>query len=151
MKSLKSILFIVFALFAFTSCSEYSEFNEDAFESSSWTKTTGIEFNPVISSTGDYQAFIQLRYIDGLQFQQIDAMAAVTSPAGTTDSIPFAFVLKNADGTSVADCAGDYCDLEMPFNYSFNEKGNYKVVVTYTMDMDGLGGVMGMGIDIRKK
>lgn len=138
-------------LLTISSCSEYSEFNEESFPGNGWDKSTTIVFNPEIKDAAHSQIFIQLRYVEGVKHKSIETLATIISPSGTSETIPVVFQLEDGAGNTTAECMGDYCDLKIPFNYPITDNGVYKISFAHSMPMDVMGGIMGMGIEVKKK
>ncbi len=154
MKIIKTFL-VVLIIFVFASCNEnriYEEHKGD-LPNRRWSKNKVLEFQPEINDTSqNYKVYLALRHVYGFQHKTLDLIIDITAPSGEETSKKFTIQAINEGGKYLAECIGDFCDLEVQFedNFKFKETGVYKYSIKHDMPVDQILNVMDVGLIIDK-
>ena len=152
---MKKTVFFVLCAITFLSCNQNTvyETHESNFPDYRWAKEKTINFNPIIEDdTTACDVYLALRHVAGFQHPAMKVSVERTAPSGETSKKDYSMKVIGDDGQYISDCAGDYCDLEVLIedDVIFKEKGQYKYVVSQTMDGEYVPNVMEFGLIIKK-
>ncbi|HEX9979886.1 MAG TPA: hypothetical protein VGB50_04900 [Flavobacterium sp.] len=128
----------------------YKEFN-DHFEENRWKKTDRFIYNFTIEQSGNYDLLIDFSHVYGVPFPDIPIQLDMTGPDQKTETQSVRIQLTDPDGQPVADCSGDYCDLQQEiFSGRHLQAGKYQIILSNQFDFEYLPNVLGIGIQVNK-
>ncbi len=154
MKVLKAIALLSF-IFVMFSCNENRVYEKHRknFTEYRWKSSNVCEYSPVIEDINqEYKIIFAFRHIYGFQFQSIAINVEMTTPSGEVTSKDYTIEVIGNGKKYLAECAGDYCDLETVIedNYKFAETGTYTFKIKHLMENDPMLNVMEVGLIIDK-
>ncbi len=140
---------VFICLTALASCSSgYQESHKEIFKDQIWTKGEEIAYKPLIHDNSvSKQISIDLQHIYGYNMDGFDVEMTVTAPSGNEEYRKTYYIkMKNADGSYISDCGGDYCDLKQVLeqNYQFKETGEYTFTFTQATNVESIAGFLSM-------
>lgn len=139
-------------IFLSTSCDRvYREYDKDSFPTYTWKSGQEVTFNPTIEdATKSYELVLGLRHVYGLKIRTLPINLLQISPSGKETSKEYQLTLIDDKGEYISSCGGDLCDIEVivESNLKFEETGEYKYVVTHSMPIDRIPGIMEVGLII---
>lgn len=151
MKRLVPFLLILLLL---QSCSPRKVFEErHTFEDLKWNRFKSVFFEFDISDTKSlYNLTISLRHHTLYPEKDLQMTIAIYTPSGERRLRDVIMQIRNADGTFKSSGMGDLWDIDQVIysDYTFNEKGHYKVEIENRMEKLETPGVMELGLKIEK-
>lgn len=150
----KIILPALLAALSLTACTEgYEESHRDIFKDQIWTKGEVVSFHPPIeATTKPHQISIDLQHIYGYKIDGLDIRVSITAPSGTVElEKDYVIAFKDADGNSISDCSGDYCDVIQVLEpaFQFKETGTYTVKVAQNSPAESVAGFLSLKLMVR--
>jgi len=130
----------------------YKKWDKSTLKDNIWHSSQEIVFEPQIEDINrSYNVTIGIRYLYGLQLNELPIGVVYTAPSGNTDTTLYSLKLKAESGEYLGDCSGSYCDLEseVETSFKFQETGKYKVVVQQLSAYEKLVGIMEVGLIIK--
>jgi gliding motility-associated lipoprotein GldH len=127
----------------------YSKF-DDGFTENRWQEKDAKTYDFTIDDeTKLYNITFRFSHVFDYQFNSIPVNFTIVNPSGEEVKKQIALQIKDASGKEVAECSGDFCDL----NYKLEEnvkllKGNYKVIVSHAFQGPYLPNVLGVGLKV---
>jgi len=152
----KLILFPIIVILIFSSCSKNKVYEKHhKLENFIWKRVnSSIFFNVEIKDTDcNYDIYIAIRYIDGINLEQISTGLTIYTPDNATYYDEYHIRLKNEDGSYRGSVAGDIWDVSEPVikNMPFNESGTFRFEIeNLTGNKYETRGIMEIGLIIKK-
>jgi len=115
--------------------------NSKIFPEMKWQKKDILSFEVLCENdTINYNIKLDIRYIYGYLFRNLNVKLTRISPSGNEISKKYNIEIKDKNGSFKGDIAGDYCDLIflMEENVIFSEKGIYKFQIEHIMKVKSL-------------
>lgn len=148
----KNILLLFTLSYFVISCNKsefYSKFDDDFTENRWQEKDTKTYDFTIDDETKLYNITFRFSHVYDYQFNSIPINFTIVNPKGETQNKQIDLQIKDTSGKEVAECSGDFCDL----NYKLEEnvklqKGNYKVIVSHAFQGPYLPNVLGVGMKV---
>ena len=141
------------AIALFSSCNSnciYKEFDKD-FTSSRWPKNDVRSYSFTIPADGKYDLYVHFSHVYDSPLATVPLKMTISSPSHTDENLEVLLKLRDADGAQLADCTGDYCDLEQQvFGNRKMTAGDYVIKLANDFNFAYLPNVLGVGIEVRK-
>ncbi len=115
--------------------------NSKSFPEMKWHKKDILSFEVLCEKdTINYNIKLDIRYIYGYLFRNLNIKLTRISPLGNEISKKYNVEIRDKNGNFKGDIAGDYCDLIflMEKNVIFSEKGIYKFQIEHIMEDESL-------------
>lgn len=153
---LRNALNLLVCIIVLSSCSQNKvyETTQSSFPENRWYQSKPVELEFDIENTAEvYDISLNLGYVYGSQFAEIPIEVYITNPLHQIEKIPYTLRLLDDNKKEIGDCAGDYCDLafQIKSNYSFPEKGHYKIQLLNKFDYEYLPNVLSLSLKVRHK
>jgi gliding motility-associated lipoprotein GldH len=143
-KYLAMLLLIV--LFSCDKNTIYKQF-DSGFEDNRWQRDDIRNYEFSVEHAKNYDLYVDFSYVAEVQFAQIPIIVEITVPDGKTTEERLTILTKDAQGSELGDCAGDYCDLRQSvFKNRGLAAGTYKVRLRNQFENEYLPNVIGIGI-----
>ena len=148
---MKKLLFLLPLLLLF-SCNKTTLFTQkiDNFTDNRWQKTDTKTFEFEIKKNIE-EADIKLvfSHVFDPQYQRVPLEVTIKNPEGVEDNMFLNLQLKDDEGNSMSDCAGDVCDLEMDLKEGMKmPAGKYVVTVENKFDGEYIPNVLALRITV---
>lgn len=148
----KHILFSILLFVLFASCNKSSIYNQfdEGFSENRWQEKDSKTYDFANDDeTKLYNIIFRFSHVYDYQFNSIPINFTIINPKGETQNKVIDLQIKDASGKELAECSGDFCDL----NYKLEEnvklqKGNYKVIVSHSFKGPYLPNVLGVGLKV---
>jgi gliding motility-associated lipoprotein GldH len=131
------------------SCTQvYNEWDRESFSTLSWKPEREIKFYPEIEDTTQtYELTLGIRFLYGSRLERVNLMVTGISPTGKQKIENYTLILTDKNGKSLANCAGNMCDLESVVNSNlrFTETGTYTFAVRPAPGSARIIGIMEFG------
>jgi gliding motility-associated lipoprotein GldH len=151
----RSALKLFTVMLLLTSCDRvYREYDKDSFPTYTWKNGQEVTFNPTIEdATKSYELVLGLRHVYGLKIRTLPVNVRQISPSGKESSKEYQLTLIDDKGEYISSCGGDLCDIEVAVEsgVKFDETGEYKYIVTHSMPIDRIPGIMEVGLIINEQ
>ncbi len=119
-----------------------NQWQSDAIEKFEFTLTKNIKSADVN---------LLFSHVHNPGYDAVPVLVTIESPNGEKEDIDASFLLKDAGGNELSDCAGDVCDLYITIkNAARLEKGTYKVTVQNKHEYAYVANVLAVGVSIEK-
>lgn len=150
---MKKNIFLLFGLFfVVISCNKSEIYNQfdDGFTENRWQANDVKTYDFTIDEdTKLYNITFRFSHVYDYQFNSIPVNFTIINPSGSAVKKQIDLQIKDASGKELAECSGDFCDL----NYKLEEKkklekGNYKVIVSHSFEGPYLPNVIGVGLKV---
>ena len=144
----------MFTLLVLFSCNKNEIFRQTfkGFPENRWMTDDAEVFS--IAADGPVESAdinLQFSHVIEPQYAVVPLEVELLSPDGSKESIKLELALKDADGKSLSDCAGDVCDLIIPIKEHVKlAKGNYKLVVKNKFEGPYLPNVLALSVSVVK-
>lgn len=143
-----------FLLVLFTSCNKVSIYDkfDDNFKENRWEEKDSKTYDFAIDDdTKSYDITFRFSHVYDYQFNSIPIHFTIINPKGEEQQKQIDLQIKDASGKEIAECSGDFCDL----NYKLEEKtnllkGNYKIIVSHSFKGPYLPNVLGIGLKVEE-
>lgn len=150
----KNILLLFGLLSVVISCNKLEVYNQfdDGFAENRWQAKDAKTYDFTIDDdTKLYNITFRFSHVYDYQFNSIPINFTIINPNGETQNKQIDLQIKDASGKELAECSGDFCDL----NYKLEEKiklqkGNYKVIVSHSFNGPYLPNVLGVGLKVEE-
>jgi hypothetical protein len=118
----KSIL-LLFAILMLSSCNKFQERVTTDFQDNRWISDTWQEYTVVIPADVEAATVnVVFSHIYEPGYNEIPVSVKIKSPEGKEEIINAKILLKDNNGKSLSDCAGDVCDCITAIKTDFFEK-----------------------------
>jgi len=133
---MKKIMLLFFAVTLFASCKKFQEHVTTDFQNNRWISDKWQDYTVVIPAdqkAATVNVFFSHIYEPG--YDEIPVSVRIKFPDGKEETISAKILLKDGEGKSLSDCAGDVCDCitaiktDVPLKkgtYIFSLKNNAK-------------------------
>ena len=147
----KSILSLI-GLILLVSCNKttvYDKF-DDGFTENRWEQKDAKTYDFAIDdATKLYNLTFRFSHVYDYQFSTVPINFTIINPKGKMQKKQIDLQIKDASGKELAECSGDFCDL----NYKLEEnvtllKGNYKVIISHSFNGPYMPNVLGIGLKV---
>ena len=150
----KNTALLIGLFFLVISCNKsevYSKF-DDGFTENRWQEKDPKTYDFTIDDDSKlYNITFRFSHVYDYQFNSIPVNFTIVNPKGEIQNKTIDLQIKDASGKELAECSGDFCDL----NYKLEEKiklqkGNYKVIVSHSFKGPYLPNVLGVGLKVEE-
>jgi gliding motility-associated lipoprotein GldH len=156
-----SVILSAIACLLFVSCDKSRVFDEYKSVGKSWDKDSIVEFNlPKLDETKYYNLYVNIRNNNNYQFSNLFLIVSLEQPNRKVTVDTLEYVMTNPDGSLLGEGFSDTKENKLVYksNFKFNQKGDYKVLITHanrkTGNIDGvkeLEGIIDVGFRIETK
>lgn len=132
----------------------FGRYYKDSFSTYSWQHGQEILFTPTIEDISkSYALALGVRHLYGFPLDKITVTIKTISPSGKETTKDYELAVKDSQNNYISKCAGDICDLEttVETNITYEEPGKYKYLVSHTVQVNKIPGVMELGLIIDEK
>lgn len=148
----KILLFLIF-INVFISCNSSSTFEKKYkyFEDNRWLNSDVKEFEFIINEESMYNINLKFSHVFDYQFNSVPLVISFEKPNSKIEKYDLGLTLKDNSGKDIADCAGDYCDLDFKlYQKTLLTKGTYKINVANKFKAGFLPNILAIGLKVEK-
>ncbi|MES2746883.1 MAG: hypothetical protein V4648_00800 [Bacteroidota bacterium] len=151
---MKNIVLLLGLFFLIVSCNKLEVYNQfdDGFDENRWQQKDAKTYEFSIDDESKlYNITFRFSHVYDYQFNSIPMHFTIINPSGEEVKKEIDLQIKDASGKELAECSGDFCDL----NYKVEEKvklqkGTYKVIVSHSFEGPYLPNVLGVGLKVEE-
>ncbi len=148
-------LLVVFTI-GIASCNSNRVFNEThTFLDYQWPVEEKLIFKPQLNSDQSgkkYELQINLRYIQGFPYKNLNLLITVTRPDGTQAEKEESIQTRDDNADYIGDGAGSYWDLDYTIKeaFLFEQAGEYKIEISPVIEKSPVYFINEIGLSIVK-
>jgi hypothetical protein len=148
-------LLIAASLMGLTACNPNLLFDDHCppFENRRWYADNEVILQPNIEEPGKaHRLSLTMRHIYGFQHETFRVRMNIQSPSGKAEERICDLTIKTPDGTHMAKCSVDICDLtqEVDARWTPDEAGSYRFAFRHMMLHEFVPNVMDFGMRLEK-
>ena len=136
----------------FSSCDSNKVYESyTALPDKGWPMDNPVTFKVEIEDTTQAcNVQLMIRHMPQYPFQNLYLLLDTKYPDGSFSTDSVQFMLFNAAGESLSDCAGDLCDAQFMFrnHVRFPQAGSYEFIMSHAMRVEQFNGVLPYVLDV---
>lgn len=150
--NLNALLLTGSLLLAFSACDSNKVYESyTSLPDKGWPADKPVTFKVEIEDTMQAcNVHLMVRHMPQYPFQNLYVLLDTKFPDGSLSTDSVQFMLFNAAGETLSDCAGDLCDARFMFrnHVRFPQAGNYEFIMRHAMRVDQYRGVLPFVLDV---
>jgi hypothetical protein len=149
----KIVLLTLF--FALTSCNKDVVFSETIkdFPQNQWKASEAKIFSIGLKEAVETATInLHFSHVDAPGYVRLPLVAVLLDPTGKEEYINLTVNLKDSQGNSLSDCAGDVCDLITPVKKRAKlAKGDYKLILQNKFPAAYVPNILALGVSVKQE